>query len=79
METALVIDNYDWSKCKKMVNIGGSYGAVAVELTRRFPDIECTVQDLPEMIAGVTEKPDRVAFQSHEFFTEQPLTSTSSA
>lgn len=73
IQTSLLIDNYDWSTCKKMVDIGGSHGVVTAEVTKKFPDIECVVQDLPRFTAAVTERRDRATFQENDFFTKQPV------
>jgi precorrin-6B methylase 2 len=73
MRTDLVVDNYDWAKYKTVVDVGGSLGDVSIELAKRFPDIKCVVQDLPEVIVGAPKNIDRVEFQSYDFFTEQPV------
>lgn len=73
MQTSLVVDNYNWGDYKTMVDIGGSHGAVPLELTKRFPDMKCTVQDLPEVIATAPKNVERVDFQAHDFFTAQPV------
>ncbi|PVH96576.1 S-adenosyl-L-methionine-dependent methyltransferase [Periconia macrospinosa] len=76
MQTSLVIDNYDWSKYKTIVDVGGSHGLVALELVKRFPEITATVQDLPEVISAAptsVEPRERVTFQAYNFFTEQPV------
>ncbi|OCL08126.1 S-adenosyl-L-methionine-dependent methyltransferase [Glonium stellatum] len=75
MQTALVIDNYNWAAYETgtIVDVGGSQGAVAIELAKRFPNIKCVVQDLPEVIAGAPKdvNPKQVKFQEYDFFTEQ--------
>ena len=80
METAITIGNFDWTKYAsgKIVDVGGSHGAIALELASRFPSMECVVQDLPEVIkeAKLPEDRDlarRVTFQAHDFFTEQSV------
>ena len=41
MQTALIVDNYNWSDYASgtIVNVGGSHGAVAIELGKRFPSV----------------------------------------
>jgi hypothetical protein len=73
MQGSLVVENYDWSKYKSVVDVGGSHGAIPFELVRRFPNINATVQDLPEVIATAPAPTDRVTFQEYSFFTEQPV------
>ncbi|KAF1959528.1 S-adenosyl-L-methionine-dependent methyltransferase [Byssothecium circinans] len=65
MQTSLVINNYDWSKYKTVVDVGGSHGVIALELVKRFPTIMVTVQGLPEVIATAP------AVVDCDFFTEQ--------
>ena len=75
-----LVKNYAWGSAAqgRLVDVGGSQGSVAIEIARRLPDIQCIVQDLPEVIAG-SEVPDdlkgsgRLTFMAHDFFTEQPV------
>lgn len=79
MEPEHLRDNYDWAALGEgatLVDIGGSHGDVAVSLARRFPNLRCVVQDLPEVVASATVPEgleDRLSFQAHDFFTEQPV------
>ncbi|KAF2864873.1 O-methyltransferase-domain-containing protein [Massariosphaeria phaeospora] len=73
LRTQLLVDNYDWSACGVVVDVGGSHGVVAAELVRRYPKLRAVVQDLPEVIAAAPTGVDRVEFQAHDFFTEQPV------
>ncbi|KAI0877220.1 O-methyltransferase-domain-containing protein [Hypoxylon argillaceum] len=73
-----ILDNYDWAKKRKMVDVGGSHGAVAIGIARRFQGIQCIVQDLPGPVAeGELRLPgdlkDRVTFVAHDFFKPQPV------
>ncbi|KAI1123316.1 S-adenosyl-L-methionine-dependent methyltransferase [Nemania abortiva] len=73
-----ILDHYPWSGKVTMVDVGGSHGAVAIGIAKRFPNIKCTVQDLPETAAeGASRLPadlrDRVTFMAHDFFTPQPV------
>ena len=76
--TSHLLDNYPWSELGTctVVNVGGSHGASSVALAKRFPAINCIVQDLPESVASSTvpaELEGRVSFMAHDFFTEQPI------
>lgn len=73
MHTALLVDNYDWKAHRMVVDVGGSHGAVMLEVAKRHPDVTCVVQDLPEVIAGARQGIERVEFQAYDFFTEQPV------
>ncbi|KAI8947010.1 S-adenosyl-L-methionine-dependent methyltransferase [Xylaria longipes] len=70
-----ILDHYPWLGKATMVDVGGSHGAVAIGIARRFADIKCVVQDLPNTVAeGTARLPadlrDRVTFmaQSVEMF-----------
>lgn len=79
LEVKHVVDNYDWAALGEdatVVDIGGSHGDVAISLARQYPNLRCIVQDLPEVIATATPPKgldDRLSFQVHDFFTEQPV------
>lgn len=73
-----ILDNYEWAGKQKMVDVGGSHGAVAIGVAKRFPGIQCVVQDLPGPVAeGESRLPkdlkDRVTFMAHGFFKPQPV------
>lgn len=64
-----ILDNYEWAGKQKVVDVGGSHGAVAIGIARRFPAIQCVVQDLPGPVAeGESRLPkdlkDRVTFMA---------------
>jgi predicted O-methyltransferase YrrM len=73
MQTSLIVDNYDWKSYKTIVDVGGSHGAVMIELAKQNPEMKCVVQDLPEVISGAPKDIERVDFQPYNFFTEQPV------
>ena len=69
-----LIVNYDWpSDGGTVVDVGGSEGAIMFELSKKFPNLKCIVQDLPEVLEGVQQTRENVQFQSHDFFTSQPV------
>lgn len=61
------------------MDVGGSHGIVAIELSRAFPNLKLVVQDLDEPIIADADaqKPedvaDRVRFMVHDFLTPQPV------
>lgn len=73
MQTNLIVDNYDWANYKSIVDVGGSHGAIALELVKRHPNITAVVQDLPKVISAAPTAPERVTFQAYDFFTPQPV------
>ncbi|OAQ94133.1 O-methyltransferase [Purpureocillium lilacinum] len=62
------------------VDIGGSHGFVCVELAKRWNAMKFVVQDLPKTVESAP-KPicedesvaERIDFQVHDFFKEQPI------
>lgn len=46
-----LLNDYPWADKKTVVDVGGSYGSVAISIAERFPDIKCIVQDLPDTVA----------------------------
>ena len=41
-----IAENFDWTNVQTMVDVGGSYGSIAISVAERFPHIHCVVQDL---------------------------------
>ncbi|EJD50942.1 O-methyltransferase [Auricularia subglabra TFB-10046 SS5] len=79
-EVDYLVDGYPWANLgtATVVDVGGSHGFVPVALAKRFPDLRFVVQDLPKTVAdGPAHIPhelaDRIQFQAHDFFTEQPV------
>ncbi|KAI0378115.1 S-adenosyl-L-methionine-dependent methyltransferase [Hypomontagnella monticulosa] len=73
-----IFDNYPWADKASVVDVGGSFGSVAIGIAQRFPNIKCVVQDLPDTIAEAESRlpadlRGRVTFMAHDFFTEQPV------
>ncbi|KAL9004881.1 MAG: hypothetical protein Q9188_002318 [Gyalolechia gomerana] len=74
-------DGYPWQRFGKgkIVDVGGGSGHVSIYLAKQFPDLSFVVQDESnDMIAQ--GKPlltpavrDRVTYQRHNFFDEQPV------
>lgn len=79
-EATQVLDSFDWEAVKNgtVIDVGGSHGAVSIELARRFPSLRLIVQDRDEVIAESLplvpeDVADRVTFMTYDFFTEQPV------
>ncbi|OQE40150.1 hypothetical protein PENCOP_c006G05583 [Penicillium coprophilum] len=58
----------------KLVDLGGSTGAVAFALAEEFPGLEIVVQDLHGALeAAQVREGKNVSFMPHDFFNEQPI------
>ncbi|MCJ1382875.1 hypothetical protein MMC17_005988 [Xylographa soralifera] len=73
-----LLKSYDWKSLSQglLVDVGGSYGVVAIEIARHVRDITCIVQDLSEVVSKAVVPADlttRLSFMEHDFFTEQPV------
>ncbi|GAO15063.1 hypothetical protein UVI_02048750 [Ustilaginoidea virens] len=78
------VDNHDFSEVNErggtFVDIGGSHGFVCVDLAKKWTKMKFVVQDLPKTVnsaprpicedASVAE---RIRFEAHDFFREQPV------
>ena len=73
---------YNWSTIDQadtvVVDVGGGHGSVAQALVQATKNIHFVVQDLPgtveEALKVLPAKfKQRIDFQAHDFFTEQPL------
>ncbi|KAJ6183795.1 hypothetical protein N7519_005096 [Penicillium mononematosum] len=75
-----LIQGYDWETLGNatVVDVGGSSGHASIALAEIYPQLKFIVQDLPMVIkTSASQVPDavssRVTFQSHDFFTPQPV------
>ncbi|KAJ6038567.1 S-adenosyl-L-methionine-dependent methyltransferase [Penicillium canescens] len=58
----------------KLVDLGGSTGAVAFAMAEEYPGLEIVVQDLPGALEAAQVREGRnVSFMPHDFFNEQPV------
>jgi hypothetical protein len=80
LEPSFAVKAYDWASLGKatVVDVGGSHGNVCIALAKEYPDLKLVVQDLPKVIEDAKAKfpadlSDRVTFQAHNFFEEQPV------
>ena len=78
LDPAFLLDNLGWEDdCPQLVvDVGGSYGSIACQILRKYPNIQAVVEDLPEVVAKAQIPPDldqRLSFRAHNFFTEQPV------
>jgi hypothetical protein len=74
-----LLQGYDFSSAKVVVDIGGSHGQVALALVKKYGGIsEVIVQDLPDTISGLdahipAEYKSRIKGMVHDFLTPQPV------
>jgi len=71
-----LIKNYDFDKSKKILDVGGNSGELALQLCKHFKNIEISIFDLPvicsignEYIAQFSEK-DRIKFIKGNLLTD---------
>ena len=74
------VQAFDWASLGKatVVDVGGAKGPASIALARAFPDLTLIVQDLESTVKeGRNLLPgdvqDRVSFETHDFFTPQPI------
>ncbi|KIW62946.1 hypothetical protein, variant [Phialophora macrospora] len=80
-----VVDAFDWPGLGKglVVDVGGSFGHCCSEIAAAAPALDFIVQDLETVVAQARSERandhdmDRVEFQAHDFFTEQPVKNAS--
>lgn len=66
-----LINGYDWSSARKVVDVGGGDGRIARELVEHFDELQVIVQDLPRTIDGAAPpSTNRIALSAHDFFQE---------
>jgi hypothetical protein len=75
-----LVDNYDFGALGKVtiVDVGGSHGQVAIAIAKRFPEVTCIVQDLPDTICGLQDHipgdlKGRILGMQHDFLTPQTV------
>lgn len=70
----IISELYPWANAKKVVELGGSKGDLAMRLAERFPHLEIIVQDLPHVVGEANlDAAWRVKLMAHDFFEEQPV------
>jgi acetylserotonin O-methyltransferase len=75
-----VVSAFDLSGCRRLVDLGGGTGHLAIAACERYPKLEAILFDLPEVadlaheIIGASPVSDRVRFMPGDFFND-PLPS----
>ncbi|PLB54881.1 O-methyltransferase [Aspergillus steynii IBT 23096] len=75
-----LIENYDFGAIGPgtIVDVGGSTGQVSIEIAKKYPQVRCIVQDIPDTIARLDgqvpiEIRSRIRGMAHDFLTPQPV------
>ena len=69
-----VLENIDMSGCRKLLDVGGADGTLALSLAKKYPDLEFAVFDRPEVLPiaennlRLHEMTERVKFYPGNFF-----------
>lgn len=75
-ETAAILEAYDFSDVRSVVDIGGGHGALLAALLRAHPQMSGTLFDLPSVLAGAAsvlgEMGERARTVAGDFFDEAP-------
>lgn len=77
-ETAAILEAYDFSAARSVVDIGGGHGALLAALLRAHPQLTGTLFDLPSVVAGAELAlgemgiAERVRTVAGDFFDEAP-------
>jgi acetylserotonin N-methyltransferase len=71
-----VVGAFDLGRFRKLVDLGGATGHLAIAACRRYPNLRAAVFDLPEAlplareIVGASEVSDRIELVSGDFFAD---------
>ncbi len=71
-----VVEAFDLSRFRRLVDLGGATGHMAVAACRRYPELRAVVLDLPEVVpvakelVAATEVADRVEVAAGDFFAD---------
>ena len=77
-ETAAILEAYDFSNARSVVDIGGGHGALLAALLRAHPQMSGTLFDLPSVLAGAASVlgemgiAERARTVAGDFFDEAP-------
>ena len=76
----ILLEGYKGGNTPLLVDIGGNRGYDLQGLKKKFPEInvhgKLIIQDLPQVIADITDLDDEIVRMEHDFFTLQPVKGT---
>jgi demethylspheroidene O-methyltransferase len=73
----LIVEHYDFSQHRHVIDFGGGKGRLAMALAKRYPELKVTVADLPGVCEGARARVesegmgDRVRFIPVDFFEDE--------
>jgi hypothetical protein len=78
METAAILDAYDFSGIRTLADVGGGHGTLLGAILQRNPDLRGVVYDRPEVVAGVSPESlgasaGRMTIEGGSFFERVPV------
>lgn len=72
-----ILDHLDLTGCKRLIDVGAGPGTYSIMFCKRYPDLTCTLFDLPEVL-GIAkeyvddaELADRVLFQPGNYHQDE--------
>jgi hypothetical protein len=77
METAAILDAYDFSGIRTLADVGGGHGTLLAAILQRNPGMRGIVYDRPEVVAGISpgslgESATRMTIEGGSFFERVP-------
>ncbi|KAI9718812.1 MAG: hypothetical protein M1828_006574 [Chrysothrix sp. TS-e1954] len=79
-----LVNNYDFKQCASgvVVDIGGSHGKASIAIAEQYPDVQCIVQDRPDVVIEgrkllSSSGKKSISFLEHDFFAQQPVVGAS--
>ena len=73
-----LLNDFDWASSTIIVDVGGGTGSTCADIARKFPAVNCIVQDLVGVVTLgretiASDVSSRIEFMEHDFFKEQPV------
>jgi SAM-dependent methyltransferase len=65
-----IIEAYDFSRCARIVDVGGGHGHLLRAILERAPHVTGILFDLPQVVAEVTHPPAGLELVPGDFFTD---------
>lgn len=56
--------NFGATAYSTVVDVGGSHGQVNIAIARKYPNIKCIVQDLPDTISGLDSQVSKIVYRA---------------
>ncbi|CAF0912071.1 unnamed protein product [Didymodactylos carnosus] len=74
ISAAKIVEQFDLSKYKHLVDVGGCSGELAMTACNKYPQLRATIFDLPDVKAAATKyihKADRIKYETGNFFKDE--------